>query len=160
MGGHRVRAPALSIGSDRASAKRAHTWGSMTNIPVSHRDLLDAPIATVGTIGPDGRPHLSAVWFLYEEDRFKVSLHASRQKTRNLGRNPAVSLFILDLQNPLRYLEIRGDAELAPDGDYSFAKRVGAKYGGADLRQMDGDDQRRLVVTIKPTKVVAVDLSS
>lgn len=132
----------------------------MTDIPASHRDLLDAPVATIGTIGPDGRPHLSAVWFLYEDDRFKLSLHESRQKTRNLRRNPAVSLFILDPQNTLRYLEVRGDAELAPDDDYAFARRVRAKYGGADLRQMDGDDQCRLVVTIEPTKVVAVDLSA
>ena len=132
----------------------------MTDIPASHRNLLDASVATIGTIGSDGRPHLSAVWFLYEDDRFRISLHESRQKTKNLRRNPAVSLFILDLQNTLRYLEVRGDAELAPDDDYAFARRVGAKYGGADLRQMDGDDQRRLVVTIEPTKVVAVDLSA
>jgi PPOX class probable F420-dependent enzyme len=133
--------------------------GSMTDIPASHRDLLDAAIATLGTIGRDGRPHLSAVWFLYQEDRFKLSLHASRQKTKNLRRNSAVSLFILDPQNTLRYLETRGDAELAADDDYAFARRIGAKYGGADLRQMDGDDQRRLVVSIEPTRVVAVDLS-
>jgi PPOX class probable F420-dependent enzyme len=131
----------------------------MIDTPTSHRDLLDAPVATIGTIGPDGRPHLSAVWFLYDDDQLKLSLHASRQKTKNLRRNPAVSLFILDLHNPLRYLEIRGDAELAADDDYSFARRIGAKYGGADLRHMDGDDQRRMVVTIDPTKVVAVDLS-
>jgi PPOX class probable F420-dependent enzyme len=131
----------------------------MIDTPTSHRDLLDAPVATIGTIGPDGRPHLSAVWFLCDDDQLKLSLHASRQKTKNLRRNPAVSLFILDLHNPLRYLEIRGDAELAADDDYSFARRIGAKYGGADLRHMDGDDQRRMVVTIDPTKVVAVDLS-
>jgi PPOX class probable F420-dependent enzyme len=132
----------------------------MIDVPTSHRDLLDAPVATIGTIGPDGRPHLSAVWFLYDDDQLRLSLHASRQKTKNLRRNPAVSLFILDPQNPLRYLEIRGDAELAADDEYSFARGIGAKYGGADLRQMDGDDQRRMVVTIEPTKVVAVDLSS
>jgi PPOX class probable F420-dependent enzyme len=133
---------------------------SVIDIPASHRDLLDASVATIGTIGPAGRPHLSAVWFLYDEDRFKLSLHASRQKTKNLRRNPAVSLFILDLENTLRYLEVRGNAELAADDDYAFARRIGAKYGSVDLRQMDGDDRRRLVVTIEPTKVVAVDLSS
>ena len=60
----------------------------------------------------------------------------------------------------MRCLEIRGDAELADDPDYNFAARVGAKYGGADLRRMDGDDQRRLVVTIRPTRVVVIDLSA
>ena len=35
-----------------------------TTVPEEFRDLLEAPIATLGTIGPDGRPQLSAVWFL------------------------------------------------------------------------------------------------
>ena len=132
----------------------------MPAIPDSHRDLLDAPVATLATIGADGRPQLSAVWFLHDDGLLKVSLHAKRQKTKNLQRNPAVNLFILDPQNPMRYLEVRGDAELTDDPDYAFATRVGAKYGGADLRQVDGDDQHRVVVTIRPRRVVAVDLSA
>jgi PPOX class probable F420-dependent enzyme len=128
-------------------------------VPDAFRDLLDAPFATLGTIGPDGRPHLSEVWFLHDGEEFKISLHAARQKTKNLQRNPAVDLFVLDLQNPMRYLEVRGDATLADDTDYEFADRVGAKYGGVDLRQMDGDDKRRVVVTVKPTRIVTVNLS-
>jgi PPOX class probable F420-dependent enzyme len=128
-------------------------------IPDPFRDLLDAPVATLGTIGPDGRPHLSEVWFLHEGGEFKVSLHVTRQKTKNLQRNPAANLFVLDLQNPMRYLEVRGDATLADDADYAFADRVGAKYGGVDLRQMDGGDLRRVVVTITPVRIVTVDMS-
>ncbi len=129
-------------------------------VPDAFRDLLEAQVATFATVGPDGRPQLSAVWFLADGDDLKVSLHARRQKTKNLRRNPAVNLFILDPHNPMRYLEIRGDAELADDTDYALAARVGAKYGGADLRQADGDDQRRTAVTIRPTRVVGIDLSA
>ncbi|HEX2039723.1 MAG TPA: PPOX class F420-dependent oxidoreductase [Acidimicrobiales bacterium] len=129
-------------------------------VPEAFADLLDAPVATLATVAPDNRPQLSAVWFLHDGGELKVSLHATRQKTRNLRRNPAVNLFVLDPQNPMRYLEVRGDAELADDADYAFADKVGAKYGGADLRQMDGDDHRRVVVTIRPAHVVAVDLSA
>jgi PPOX class probable F420-dependent enzyme len=131
-----------------------------SQVPESHRDLVDAPFATLGTIDPDGRPHLSEVWFLHEDDRFKISLHVTRQKTANMRRNPAASLFVLDLQNPLRYVEVRGDAHIEPDDDYAFADRVSAKYGGMDLREMDGGDHRRVVVTIEPARIVAVDLSA
>ncbi len=131
-----------------------------TTVPETFRDLLEAQVATFATVGPDGRPQLSAVWFLHEDGEVKVSLHATRQKTKNLHRNPAVNLFVLDPQNPMRYLEIRGDAEIADDMDYAFATRVGAKYGGADLREMDGADHRRDVVTIRPSRVVAIDLSA
>ena len=128
------------------------------SIPGSHRDLLEAPVATIATIGPDGRPQLSAVWFLAENDTVRVSLNTRRQKTRNLQANPATNLFILDTANPLRYLEIRGDAQIEPDDTYSVAAKVGAKYG-ADLRQMDGPGESRVVVTIQPTRINAVDLS-
>jgi PPOX class probable F420-dependent enzyme len=129
----------------------------MPAIPASHRDLLDAQFATLGTTGPDGRPQLSEVWFLADGDTVRLSLNTSRQKTRNLRANPGASLLILDLAVPYRYLEIRGDAEISPDDDYSFADRVGAKYQ-ADLRAHDQPGESRVVVTIRPVRVNAVDM--
>ncbi len=129
----------------------------MTEIPESHRDLLSAPVATLATVGPDGRPQLSEVWFLAEGDSVAISLNTSRQKTRNLMRNPACNLFILDLANPYRYLELRGDAEISPDDDYAFAAKAGAKYG-ADVRDHDGPGESRVVVRIRPARVNAVNM--
>jgi PPOX class probable F420-dependent enzyme len=130
-------------------------------VPESHRDLLDSRFATLATVGPDGRPQVSEVWFLAEDDAVRVSRNVTRQKTRNLVTNPAISVLLLDLVNPLRYLELRGDAEITPDDDYSFADRLAAKYGeGVDLRQMDAPGQTRVVVTVKPVRVVAVDMSA
>jgi PPOX class probable F420-dependent enzyme len=105
------------------------TSASTPQIPSSHRDLLDSLFATLGTVGPDGRPQLSEVWFLADGDTIGISLNNARQKTKNLIANPVVNALLLDLANPYRYLEIRGDAEITPDADYSFADRVGAKYG-------------------------------
>ena len=131
----------------------------MATIPDSHRDLLDAPVATLATVGADGRPQLSAVWFLADDDGVRLSLNNSRQKTKNLTNNSAATLFILDTANPARYLELRGNATLTPDDDYAFADKVGAKYGGVDLRSMDQPGQSRVVVAIDPVRVNAVDLS-
>jgi PPOX class probable F420-dependent enzyme len=131
----------------------------MANVPDSHRDLLDAPVATLATVGADGRPQLSAVWFLADGDNVRVSLNTSRQKTKNLTKNSAATLFILDTANPARYLELRGDAKIAPDAEYVFADQVGAKYGGVDLRSRDQPGESRVVVTIEPVRVNAVDLS-
>ena len=131
----------------------------MASIPVTHRDLLDTPIAILATVGADGRPQLSTVWFLAEDDKVRVSLNTSRQKTKNLAASPAVAIHIQDQANPGRYLEIRGDATIEPDPDYAFADRVGAKYGGVDLRRMDRPGESRVVVTIAPVRVNAIDLS-
>jgi PPOX class probable F420-dependent enzyme len=127
----------------------------MIQIPDSHRDLLDADVATLATIGADGRPQLSAVWFVAESDAVRISLNTARQKTKNLRRNASCNLFILDRQNPYRYLELRGDAALQPDDDYAFADRVGAKYS-ADLRQHDAPGDKRIRVDIHPARINAV----
>jgi PPOX class probable F420-dependent enzyme len=127
------------------------------DIPESHRDLLELPVATFATVGPDGRPQLSEVWFLAEDGDLKLSLNTVRQKVRNLQRQPACTLFLLDLGNPYRYLEVRGDAELVPDDDYAFADRVGAKYG-TDLRTMDQPGEQRVVVTVRPSRINAIDM--
>lgn len=129
----------------------------MTEIPASHRDLLDGEFATLATVGPDGRPQLSEVWFLADGDTIRISLNSSRQKTKNLMASPAATVFLLDLESPYRYLEIRGDAEIAPDDDYSFADRVGAKYN-SNLREHDQPGQRRVVVTIQPVRINAVNM--
>ncbi len=127
------------------------------SIPSTHRDLLDAPTAVLATLSGDGRPQLSAVWFLAEGETVKISLNTSRQKVKNLRSRPAVTFFVLDPARPTRYLEIRGDADIVDDPDYAFAEKVGAKYG-ADLRSFDGDHPERVVVTINPTRVYAFDL--
>jgi len=134
------------------------TSASTQHVPSSHRDLLDGLFATLGTVGPDGRPQLSEVWFLADGETIRISLNSARQKTKNLAANPVASAILLDLANPYRYLEIRGDAEITPDADYSFADQVGAKYG-ANLRDHDQPGEERVVVTIRPARVHAVDMS-
>jgi PPOX class probable F420-dependent enzyme len=129
------------------------------DIPASHRDLLEADVATLATIDDDGFPQLTEVWFLPEDGDVKVSINTERAKAANLQARPQCSLLIVDLSNPYRYLELRGRAIVEPDPDYEFATRVGAKSDGADLRRYDGPNASRIVVTIEPVKVYAVDMS-
>jgi hypothetical protein len=131
----------------------------MADFPETHRDLLEAKYATLATIGRSGGPQLTEVWFLYDGGELKLSLNTSRAKTKNLIARPACSLFILDLENPYRYIDVRGHARIEPDDDYVIADKVGAKYG-SDLREHDGPDDRRVVVTIDADSVFAVDMTS
>jgi PPOX class probable F420-dependent enzyme len=132
----------------------------MTDFPPTHRDLLDGQVATLATLGADGTPHLTEIWFLHDDGELKLSLNATRLKTRNLSARPACAVFLLDLENPYRYMSVRGRARIEPDDDYSFAERLGAKYGGADLRENDRPGETRVVVTIEPTNVYAVDMNA
>jgi PPOX class probable F420-dependent enzyme len=129
----------------------------MTTFPESHRDLLDAEFATLATIDAEGLPQLTEVLFLHDEGDLRLSLNTTRFKTRNLRLHPQCSLLILDLENPHRYLEVRGHGRIESDDDYVFASKLGAKYG-LDLKAFDPPDESRVVVTVEPTKVYAVNM--
>jgi PPOX class probable F420-dependent enzyme len=130
----------------------------MEDFPDSHRDLLEGQFATLTTLASDGSPRSSEIWFLHEEGQLKLSLNSARVKTKDLLARPQCSIFILDLSNPYRYVDIRGTATIADDSTYALADRVGAKYG-SDLREHDGPGDTRLAVTIEPQKIFAVDMS-
>lgn len=126
----------------------------MTQIPDSHRDLIEGThTAAIVTIGADGRPQTSAVWYLWSEGELKVSITTDRQKYRNLVARPAVGFFVLDPANPWRYLEIRGDASITADPDQDMVVAIVEKHGG-DPADYVRPENERVVVTIQPNRVV------
>ncbi|MCL2417929.1 MAG: PPOX class F420-dependent oxidoreductase [Conexibacteraceae bacterium] len=130
----------------------------MTTFPDSHHALLEAPIASLTTIGADGFPQSTLIWFLHDGGELKTSLNTTRLKTKNLLKRPQVNLLIPDPADPMRYLEVRGTARTEPDPDNSFAQKLGAKYG-ADLTAYDSPGDQRLTVTLEPKNVYAVDMN-
>jgi PPOX class probable F420-dependent enzyme len=126
----------------------------MTDFPESHRDLLDAQVASLATVRRDGFPHVTEVWFLHDEGELKLSLNTARLKTRNLRRDPKCSVLLLDLQNPYRYLEVRGTARIEADDDLTFGRKLGMKYD-TEFWAHDGPGEGRVVVTIEPVNLHA-----
>jgi PPOX class probable F420-dependent enzyme len=126
----------------------------MITIPETHKDLLNANVATLATIGQDGYPQVTALWFLFDDDGvIRLSLNTTRQKVKNLRNHPECTFFVLDTTNPYRTLEIRANAMIEPDQDYTFARKLGAKYGGVDVRESDRPGETRVVVSIQPVKI-------
>jgi PPOX class probable F420-dependent enzyme len=132
----------------------------MVDLPEPYRDLLDAQVATLATVEPGGTPQLSEIWFLHDDDgELRLSLSTARRKTQNLMQRPQCSLLILDLVNPFRYVEVRGRARIEPDDDGSFAHKLHGKYG-TDVAAYDQPGDKRVVVTLEPTRIRPVDMSS
>jgi PPOX class probable F420-dependent enzyme len=132
----------------------ARVDGLTTELPASHRDLLEAPgVGVLATVGSDGRPQVTAVWYLLDDDGLlKVSVKTYRQKVRNLSERPVATFLIVDPAKPTRTLEVRATTQISPDDDYSFAERLGRKYG-ANLKSMDEPSDRRVIVTLRPDRV-------
>jgi PPOX class probable F420-dependent enzyme len=129
----------------------------MAVIPETHLDLLDGEVASLSTIGADGFPQVTMVWFVLDEGKVKLSLNTSRAKTRNLEERPRCSLVIVDPENPYRYVEIRARALVVPDDDYELADKLGRKYD-TDLRSRDEPGESRVAVTLDPVFVWAVKI--
>jgi len=116
------------------------------------RRLLDGRnFATVATLNPDGSPHSSVVWVTRSGDMVLFSTRASRQKARNLARDPRVSVSIFETENPYNSAEIRGTAELIEDEGKTLPKELSHKYLGED--PPPEPDVIRLIVRVIPEKV-------
>ena len=100
-------------------------------VPASHLDLLTRPICGVlTTMGSDGQPQSSLVWVDVDPDGAcaRVNTSLDRQKGRNLVANPKVSLLVVDPDNPGRYLQLRGHAELIFDGALEHLNKLTRQY--------------------------------
>jgi PPOX class probable F420-dependent enzyme len=127
---------------------------SSSTIPESHRDILGSTaLANVATIGPDGAPQVNPVWFEWDGTHLRFGQVATRQKVRNLRRNPAIAVAIVDPANGTRYLEIRGVARLEPDPDAELTHRLGKKYLGVDRFPYLQPGEERLQVVVEPRRV-------
>ena len=119
-------------------------------IPENRRDILEKKgLAHIATIGPKGGPQLSPVWYGWDGTHLKFSTTKARQKYKNLVRNPRVSASIVDPDDPFRYLEIRGVAEIEDDPDKAYIGEMARKYLGKDY-PLNQADEERVVVKIRP----------
>ena len=125
---------------------------SNTVIPESHADILEQKVlAHVATIGPDGEPHNNPVWFDTQDGNIRFSQTTTRQKLRNLERDPRIALSIVDGNNPGRYLEIRGTVErIDPDPDKAFINSMAKKYIDQDVYTWSPPGEVRVVVVVRP----------
>ncbi len=124
-------------------------------VPASHADLLDAALtAVLTTVGADGQPQSTAVWFLVDDDGvLKSSITTDRQKYRNLTANPKATLFIFDPANPFRTVEIRATTELVSDPDKALLPKFASRYN-TPLEMLDAPGSERIVVAYNPLRVV------
>src|SRR5271154_7287656 len=80
---------------------------------------------TLATVGADGQPHLTAMWYGVVDGEIWLETKAKSQKAVNLTRDPRVSFLIEDgdTYDTLRGVSFEGIAEIVDDPDVSH--RVG-----------------------------------
>jgi len=115
------------------------------------REVLDGPhTAVLATANSDGRPQSSVIFVKRDGDTVVFSTIEGRLKTRNMRRDPRVSLLVAS--NPGRYVEIRGSVEIAEDPDKVLLREMYARYMGGATPPPEPDAER-LIVRIVPEKL-------
>jgi PPOX class probable F420-dependent enzyme len=121
----------------------------------------------VASIGRDGTPHLTTLFYVLRDDRLAFWTYGTSQKVRNLERDPRLTCLVEDgtAYDELRGVSVTGTAELlrepAEVAGIGTAV-VTAMLGGADLgeagaAEVERQAGKRVGVVVTPTKVVSWD---
>ena len=122
--------------------------------------------AKLATVMPDGRPHVTPVWFVLDgDDLICTTWHASA-KARSLRNDPRVSVCVDDDRPPYAFAMLEGMASISEDlSDLRrWATQIGSRYMGADRAEEFGARNGvppEVVVRVRPERVVAkVDVAT
>jgi PPOX class probable F420-dependent enzyme len=116
------------------------------------REVLDGPhLAMIATMNADGGPQSSVIFVKRDGDTVVFSTIKGRLKTRNMARDPRVSLLVADTRQA-RYVEIRGSVEVTVDPEKRLLYEMYDTYMGGATPPPEPDSQR-LIVRITPDKV-------
>ena len=121
----------------------------------------------VATIGPDGSPHLTTLFYVLADGRMFFWTYGRSQKIQNLRRDSRITCLVEDGEDyfELRGATIFGKAELVED--YDTLKDLGGRVArrmaaGADLGEF-GDQivakqaEKRVGVFVDPVKIATWD---
>jgi PPOX class probable F420-dependent enzyme len=132
------------------------------------RDYLAASMKVqVASIGSDGAPHLTTLFYVMHEGKIAFWTYASSQKVKNLERDPRLTCLV---ETGTDYFElagvsVQGTAEIVRDEDR--IREIGtavthAMSGGADLGDLGRDIvekqvRKRVAIVVTPRTIASWD---
>jgi PPOX class probable F420-dependent enzyme len=129
--------------------------------------LEQSRTSTMATVGPDGTPHLIAMWYGYLDGKIYFETKAKSQKATNLRRDPKIASMIEagDSYDQLRGVSVEGTATLIEDTTadeyWAAAISVFERYNGPYTEEMrpfvEVMMNKRIVVRIDPERVRSWD---
>ena len=126
--------------------------------------LEEQMVMTIGTIGPSGRPHLVALWYVPDGLGMIGWTYAKSQKAKNLERDPRATIHV---DTGVQYHELRGvmmecDVELDRDAKpYGLAlfERYAGTLDESVTTMVEKQAPKRVGLRFTPTRVVSWDHS-
>jgi PPOX class probable F420-dependent enzyme len=126
-----------------------------TSLPENVRRLIDGTtFVVVTTINPDGSPQSTVVWVKRDGDDILFSTIRGRRKTRNMERDPRVSICGYDPADPYSYFTVEGSVTLVEEGGRELINELSLKYDGEPFA-VEPPERVRVVCRLTPRKVIS-----
>ena len=131
--------------------------------------LAEARTANIATVGPTGRPHLVALWYVPHGDVIETWTFAKSQKAANLRRLPQATLLVetgTEYEN-LRGVSMECDVELVTDVEKitAIGQQLMHRYNPNEQAATAASQfvrlqaPKRVGLVCRPTKIVSWDHS-
>jgi PPOX class probable F420-dependent enzyme len=126
--------------------------------------LEEQKVMTIGTIGPNGRPHLMALWYVPNGVGMTGWTYAKSQKAKNLERDSRATI---QVETGVQYHELRGvmmecdvqmDRDAKPYGLALFERYAGT-LDESVTAMVEKQAPKRVGLRFTPTRVVSWDHS-
>ena len=130
--------------------------------------LTDNMKVQIATIGPDGTPHLTTLFYVLEDGMVAFWTYGRSQKVVNLRRDPRITCLVEDGEDyfELRGVSIQGKARLVEEYDdiRALGARVAKRMAGGTCDLGDFGDEivekqarKRVGIVVEPVKVASWD---
>ncbi len=105
------------------------------------------------TMNRDGSPQVTLVWVEVRDGMPSFNTNQTRQKGRNLARDPRVMMSVQDPDNPREYALIEGTAKVSTDTAIDQINRLAGKYTGTAQYPNFQPGEVRITVDIEVARV-------
>ena len=107
-------------------------------LPKELEEFLQQPNpAVIGSVRPDGSPHTTATWYLWEGGRVVVNMDEGRKRLQYLREDPRVSITVLGKDDWYHHVTLVGRISLEPDPQLEVIDRISRHYIGQPYGQRD-----------------------
>jgi PPOX class probable F420-dependent enzyme len=112
--------------------------------------------ATVVTLMPDGRPQALLTWIDTDGENLLVNTEPQRQRSKNIRRDPRVTVLLHSSEDPWDWAEVRGRVIETIGGQQArdHINELARRYVDRDYSNPIGPDGR-IIFVIKPDKINA-----
>lgn len=129
------------------------------------RFLSGRHVCVLGTNSPNGAPVLTPIWYLYRDGHILMRTDKGSVKTRNIERDPRVTVCVQDERPPYASVTVYGKATVEPvheglgdDMARHYLGAIGAQgYKRAASAEIERGEEVTLVIT--PERALTQDFS-